>query len=70
MTVVAVKVTEVPAQTGLALAAIDMLAGRLGFTVNIAVDRNIRIAAAGGSRDAGSANLPLVCRGGSAIDRR
>ena len=30
---VAVKVTEVPAQTGFAEAAIEMLTGRLGFTV-------------------------------------
>ena len=34
---VAVKVTEVPAQTGLAEAAIDMLTGSSGFTVMVTV---------------------------------
>ena len=34
---VAVKVTEVPEQTGLAEAAIEMLTGRLGFTVIVTV---------------------------------
>jgi hypothetical protein len=32
---VAVNVTEVPAQTGLAEAAMEMLAGRFGFTVMV-----------------------------------
>ena len=34
---VAVKVTEVPAQTGLAEAAIDTLTGSRGFTVMVTV---------------------------------
>ena len=34
---VAVKVTEVPEQTGLAEAAIEMLTGRFGFTVIVTV---------------------------------
>ena len=34
---VAVKVTEVPAQTGLAEAAIDTLTGSSGFTVMVTV---------------------------------
>ena len=34
---VAVKVTEVPAQTGLAEGAIDTLTGRRGFTVMVTV---------------------------------
>ena len=34
---VAVKVTEVPAQTGLAEAATDTLTGKLGFTVMVTV---------------------------------
>jgi hypothetical protein len=34
---VAVNVTEVPAQTGLAEAATDRLTGRLGFTVMVTV---------------------------------
>jgi hypothetical protein len=34
---VAVKVTEIPAQTGLAEAATDTLTGRLGFTVMVTV---------------------------------
>ena len=34
---VAVKVTDVPAQTGLAEAATDTLTGRLGFTVMVTV---------------------------------
>ena len=34
---VAVNVTEVPAQTGLAEAATDTLTGRLGFTVMVTV---------------------------------
>ena len=37
MTGVAVNVTEVPAQTGLALAEIDTLTGRSGFTVMVKV---------------------------------
>ena len=37
MTGVAVKVTEVPAQIGLALVAIDTLTGRGGFTVMVTV---------------------------------
>jgi hypothetical protein len=34
---VAVKVTEVPAQTGLAEAATDTLTGKFGFTVMVTV---------------------------------
>ena len=34
---VAVKVTEVPAQTGFADATIEMLTGRFGFTVMVTV---------------------------------
>ena len=34
---VAVKVTEVPAQTGLAEAAIEMLTGKFGLTVMVTV---------------------------------
>ena len=34
---VAVKVTEVPAHTGLAEAAIEMLTGRLGLTVMVTI---------------------------------
>ena len=37
MTGVAVKVTEVPAQTGFAEAAIETLTGRFGFTVMVTV---------------------------------
>ena len=37
MTGVAVKVTEVPAQTGFADAAIETLTGRFGFTVMVTV---------------------------------